>query len=123
MKFLYFAEVGVPVVTAIFGLVILVLGADLMSYTTAFFDNRMFPRHNHNAKFTYAVNAGMDYSPRHMPYTRPSLIVAVGVLCTVMNAVIGFSLAKDGRPNSERSGKKVDEPTLMNTTISMWILK
>ena len=84
------------------------MSADIMAFTTEYFDNHTAPKHNQDARFHYeAVLAHIGYHPAHMPYTRPALIAALGALCAVFNVVGVIHLAKRRQSKMDSKGKDV----------------
>lgn len=108
MKFLPFAQVATPCLAAILGLVVLPLGADIMAFTTDYFKSNTAPQHNLDAQIHYeAILEHNGYHPAHMPYTRPALLVAVGVVCLLVNVVTMIALIKGRQPKTGGKRKNV----------------
>lgn len=122
LSFSAFAQVAASCLAAIFSVVIIGLGSDLMAFTTYYFNADTAHKHNDDARIQYEVTLDHPgYHPWDMPYTRPSLLVAVGTISVLLNVIVAAFLIKRRQPKLDIIG--VDVLLLLLTlasTIYAW---
>lgn len=108
MKLLGFTQLAVPWLAACLGVSVVAMAVDIIAFSTHYFAHDTARKQNRYARVHYeAVLEHTGYHPAHMPYTRPALITAVGVLCVVFNVAGAVMLYRRRQWNINSTGKSV----------------